>query len=127
MKELEQHLQSLKAQKQPEQVNNPRSTSLPSNGHFSSLFSDFFTFPQYSTRSNGSHGPEDRPAIADVEVTLVDSHANVKVLSRNQPKQLLKMVVGLHSLRLGVLHLTLTTVQSMVLYSFSVKVSLFLY
>ncbi|KAI3434186.1 BHLH domain-containing protein [Psidium guajava] len=121
VKELEQHLQSLKSQKQPEQVNDPRSTSR-SNGHFSSLFSDFFTFPQYSTRPDGSRGPETRPAAADVEVTLVDSHANVKVLSRNRPRQLHKMVVGLQSLRLGILHLTLTTVQNMVLYSFSVKV-----
>ncbi|XP_030463306.2 transcription factor bHLH96-like [Syzygium oleosum] len=121
VKELEQHLQSLKSQRQPEQVNGPRSAPAPGD-HFSSLFSDFFTFPQYSTRPGGSHGPEARPAVADVEVTLVDSHANVKVLSRNRPKQLLKMVVGLHSLRLGVLHLTLTKVQHMVLYSFSVKV-----
>ncbi|KAL3728690.1 hypothetical protein ACJRO7_033295 [Eucalyptus globulus] len=118
VKELEQHLQSLKSQKQPAQVNGPRSAS-PADDH---PFSDFFTFPQYSTRASSSHRPEARPAVADVEVTLVDSHANVKVLSRNQPKQLLKMVHGLHSLRLNVLHLTLTTVQNMVLYSFSVKV-----
>ncbi|XP_030527592.1 transcription factor bHLH94-like isoform X2 [Rhodamnia argentea] len=120
VKELEQHLQSLKSQKQPEQVNEPRSAS-PPNDHFSSLFSDYFNFPQYSTRPDGSRGPDTRPAAADVEVTLVDSHANIKVLSRNQPRQLHKMVVGLHSLRLGVLHLTLTTVHNMVLYSFSVK------
>ncbi|KAF8018498.1 hypothetical protein BT93_H3393 [Corymbia citriodora subsp. variegata] len=118
VKELEQHLQSLKSQKWPEQANGPRST-LPSGDH---PFSDFFTFPQYSTRPGSSRGPDAQPAVADVEVTLVDSHANVKVLSRNQPKQLLRMVEGLHCLRLGVLHLTLTTVQNMVLYSFSVKV-----
>jgi hypothetical protein len=62
-------------------------------------------------------------AIADVEVTMTERHANLKILSRRHPKQLLKMVTGLHSLGLYTLHLNVTTVGQMVLYSFSVKVS----
>ncbi|KAK9284186.1 hypothetical protein L1049_023354 [Liquidambar formosana] len=122
VKELEQLLQSLEAQKRLKQQ--------PADTGFTSLFSDFFTFPQYSTCSSHTKNSaatiestaEKRSAIADVEVTMVESHANLKLLTKRQPKQLLKMVARLHSLRLTILHLNITTVDPMVLYSISVKV-----
>ncbi|XVE86831.1 hypothetical protein DITRI_Ditri18aG0066500 [Diplodiscus trichospermus] len=124
VKELEQLLQSLEARKRMEKRSE--------NSNISSLL-DFFSFPQYSTGSNGSHlscaaAPgesvaEKRPSsVADVEVTMVESHANLKILLKRHPKQLLKMVSGLHSLGFLVLHLNVTSVENMVLYSFSVKV-----
>ncbi|KAK6923379.1 Myc-type, basic helix-loop-helix (bHLH) domain [Dillenia turbinata] len=125
VKELEQLLQSLEAQKRKNKQN-PNSSS----SDFPSLFSDFFTFPQYSTCSkhydncgsgNESMG-EKRSGIADVEVTMVERHANLKILSRRKPRQLLKMVNGFHSLRLTILHLNVTTVHQLVLYTLSVKV-----
>ncbi|PHT31240.1 Transcription factor bHLH96 [Capsicum baccatum] len=60
-------------------------------------FSDFFTFPH---------------------------HANVKVSSRRRPKQLLKIVNWLQAMCLTILHLSVTTADPMVLYTFSVKVSI---
>lgn len=118
VKELEQLIQSMEAQKG---IKQRLDNSLPSG-----LFSGFFTLPQYSTCSNESSESmmEKRSAIADIEVTMVESHANIKILSRKHPKQLLKMVTALQSLHLIVLHLNVTTVDNMVLYSFSVKVSL---
>lgn len=62
-------------------------------------------------------------AVADIEVTMVESHANLKILSKKQPRQLLKMVAGFQTLRLTVLHLNVTAVDEMVLFSVSVKVS----
>ncbi|KAG7994206.1 hypothetical protein I3843_01G045800 [Carya illinoinensis] len=118
VKELEQLVQSLQAQKRIKQ--RPESST-----NLSSLFSDFFTFPQYSTcctESSESLMGEKRSAIADIEVTMVERHANIKVLSRKYPKQLLKMVSQLHSMHLVVLHLNVTTIENMVLSSFSVKV-----
>ncbi|KAK4755348.1 hypothetical protein SAY87_009105 [Trapa incisa] len=127
VKELEQLLQSLKAVSQ----RGPR--AVPDNLS-SSPFADFFTFPQYSTdpthptRYGGlSADPMAAgcvAAAADVEVNMVDAHANVKVLSRRKPQQLLKMVVGLQSLGLTILHLNVTSVHDTALFSFSVKVSL---
>ncbi|KAA8546760.1 hypothetical protein F0562_003189 [Nyssa sinensis] len=123
VKELEQLLQFLEANKQVKQRSHI--------DYSSSLFADFFIFPQYSTCSTGhnnstaAHGPpiaEKQSAVADVEVTMVESHANIKVLSRRRPKLLLKMVNELHSLGLTILHLNVTTVDHMVLSSFSVKV-----
>ncbi|THU52185.1 hypothetical protein C4D60_Mb10t01330 [Musa balbisiana] len=118
VKELEQLVQSLEARKRIEQT----ADAAP--------FADFFTFPQYSTTSSrgannglvGEEAQENRPALADIEVTMVESHANLKVLSRRRPKQLLKMVAGLHDLRLTILHLNVTTVAEMAFCSFSLKV-----
>ncbi|KAE8693248.1 Transcription factor bHLH94 [Hibiscus syriacus] len=131
VKELEHFLQSLEARK--------RMKKAPDNSNpFSSLFSDFFSFPQYSTGSNGTHlsyavaqkgsslssslPTSPSPAVGDVEVTMVDSHANVKIRSKKHPKQLFSMVSGIHSLGLILLHLNVTSVENMALYSFSVKV-----
>lgn len=66
---------------------------------------------------------ERQSAVADIEVTMVESHANVKVLSRKRPKQLLKIVNWLQAMCLTILHLSVTTADHMVLYTFNVKVS----
>ncbi|KAK8941858.1 Transcription factor bHLH94 [Platanthera guangdongensis] len=58
----------------------------------------------------------------NIDVTMVDSHVNLKVLSRQRPRQLLNMMVGLQNLRLTTLHLSLSTMFDMVLYSFNLKV-----
>lgn len=132
MKELEQQVQFFGAQKQ-----NNNNSDLP--------FSDFFSFPQYSSTSTSTahqtghdhrYDSDQRPSVehkyaadmnvstvaADIEVTMVESHANLKVRSKRVPKQLLKFVSGLHTLRLTVLHLNVATVDEIVLYSLSVKV-----
>lgn len=97
-----------------------------SEAGFSSPFADFFSFPQYSCSTNRNSTnemvAENHSANADIEVTMVESHANLKVLSRRRPKQLLKMVAGFQGLHLTILHLNVTTNDDMVLYSFSVKV-----
>ncbi|CAD5167675.1 unnamed protein product [Musa acuminata subsp. malaccensis] len=123
VKELEQSVQSLEAQKRIRE----RSKAAP--------FADFFTFPQYS--SSSSHctstsstdttatveaARRNPSAMADIEVTIVESHANVKIFSRWRPRQLLMLVLGLQNLRLTTLHLNVTTVDEMVLYCFSLKV-----
>lgn len=128
VKELEQLLQSLEVQKRIKQQSesadgSSSSTALP--------FADFFAFPQYSSRSPptaaNTDNSHDTPiknssaAVADIEVSMVESHANLKVLVKRQPKQLLKMVAGLQNLQLTTLHLNVTSTDQMVLYSFSLK------
>ncbi|CAL0327356.1 unnamed protein product [Lupinus luteus] len=126
VKELEQLLQSMEGQKnikQPHQENFGLNGSLP--------FAEFFTFPQYTTCENqnnitgttmGQNQEQKQLGVAEIEVTMVDSHANMKILSKKRSGQLMKIVVGLQSLRLGILHLNVTTVDHMVLYSVSIKV-----
>ncbi|KAG8073777.1 hypothetical protein GUJ93_ZPchr0006g45959 [Zizania palustris] len=133
VKELEQLLQSLEVQK------SLKKRTGVTDGAGDSPFASFFSFPQYSTSSSvGSPGNassvvgEDtagsaesgrQAAIADIEVTMVEGHASLKVLARRRPKQLLKLVVGLQQLRIPPLHLNVTTIDAMVLYSFSLKVN----
>lgn len=118
VKELEQRLQYLGAQKEKE-------------GKPDVPFSEFFSFPQYSTSASGGcdnsssmsdQKGEVQPGIADIEVTMVESHANLKIRSKKRPKQLLKIVSSLHGMRLTILHLNVTTTGEIVLYSLSVKV-----
>ncbi|KAJ4813535.1 basic helix-loop-helix (bHLH) DNA-binding superfamily protein [Rhynchospora pubera] len=115
VKELEQQVQSLEASKR---TKDGITDSPP--------FSDFFKFPQYTCINRQLVAPNNgstSDSVADIEVTMVESHANVRVLSRRRPKQLVKMLMGLQSLRLTTLHLNLTTtVDQMVLYCFSLKV-----
>lgn len=73
----------------------------------------FFAFLQ----CNGDAAPG-----ADVEVSLQDRHANVKIFSRRRPRQLLSLVLAFHTLRLTAIHLNVTTIDAMVLYSFNLKV-----
>ncbi|KAI4337655.1 hypothetical protein L6164_016041 [Bauhinia variegata] len=117
VKELEQLLQSIEAQKKTKQQEEPLNPS---------PFAEFFAFPQYTRWCNTCSSTNDmarnqRP-VADIEVTMVDSHANLKILSKKQSGQLTKMVVGLQSLRLSILHLNVTTVDETVLYTVSVKI-----
>ncbi|KAL6132670.1 hypothetical protein ACLB2K_064909 [Fragaria x ananassa] len=134
VKELENQVQFLGAQKP-----NRNCSDLP--------FSDFFSFPQYSSSTRAStstahqtshenrYDSDQMPSVEhkypvdmnvkaaeDIEVTMVESHANLKVRSKRVPKQLLKFVSGLHTLRLTVLHLNVSTFDEIVLYSLSVKV-----
>ncbi|XP_045827264.1 transcription factor bHLH94-like [Trifolium pratense] len=121
VKELEQLLQSMGGQKKT-QENIGLNNGPP--------FSEFFTFPQYTTsattttthNTNMVTMEQKQWAVADIEVTMVDSHANMKIMSKKKTGQLMKIVVGLQNLRLTILHLNVTTLDDMVLYSISVKV-----
>jgi hypothetical protein len=133
VKELEQLLQSLEAQKRA-LVQEQKATNLAvdcsDNASMydvnSPPFAQFFSYPQYIW----CHVPRDCPvpaenqpsAVADVEVTQIETHANIRIMSPHRPGQLLKMVAGLQTLRLTILHLNVTTTDAMVLYSLSVKV-----
>lgn len=123
VKKLEQKLQFLGVQKEKkiENKNKP--------------FSEFFTFPQYSTSESVCECSETKMGeiekmggevqslnIADIEVTMVESHANLKIRTKKRPKQLLKLVSSLHGLCLTILHLNVTTADEFVFYSLSVKV-----
>ncbi|CAL1392171.1 unnamed protein product [Linum trigynum] len=148
VKELEQLLQAMEAQKtshhQQHAQNDDDQAGLTDNGRSPSpLFSEFFAFPQYSTRNRtvqaqsspvasgdgmaGSLGGvvAREAAVGEIEVTMVECHANVKILVRKQHRQLVKLVAGLQGLGFTILHLNVTTTAAsdqMVLYTVSFKV-----
>ncbi|CAH8334726.1 unnamed protein product [Eruca vesicaria subsp. sativa] len=112
LKELEHYLQSLEP---------PLKTTGASTAADSSLgpFSEFFAFPQYSSQPCSSSVAE---GMAEIEVTMVESHASVKILAKKRPKQLLKLAASIQNLKLTILHLNVTTHDESVLYTISLKV-----
>ncbi|ESQ34547.1 hypothetical protein EUTSA_v10009836mg, partial [Eutrema salsugineum] len=115
VKELEHILQSL-------EPNTTTTTTHEANTSTSSLvgpFSDFFSFPQYSTKSSSVTESSSSPA--EIEVTMAEGHANIKIMVKKKPRQLLKLVASIQSLRLTLLHLNVTTLDNLILYSISVK------
>ncbi|KAG1362046.1 transcription factor bHLH71 [Cocos nucifera] len=130
VKKLEQLLQSLEVQKRTLQQQKSRAEKTPTTEPRSTdetdspPFAQFFAYPQYIWRHapRDCPPPENRSAVADIEVTLTETHANLRILSPRRPRQLLKLVAGLQSLRLSILHLNVTTLDSTVLCSLSAKV-----
>ncbi|CAI0556674.1 unnamed protein product [Linum tenue] len=120
VKELEHSLNTLQAQKLQ-----LTTTTTTTTTEIATPFADFFNH-NGSTSSGSSGYNNSNGNIADVEVTLVESHANLRILWRKEmkaaPLQLSKLVCGLHALGLGVLHFSLATVHPFALYSVSAKV-----
>ncbi|KAL1568891.1 transcription factor bHLH71-like [Salvia divinorum] len=119
VKELEQIVQSLEAKKYAllEHDENENQKKSP--------FGEFFAYPQFScsdSQLSSKYTSQSTAAIADIEVTLIETHANIRVLSRRRLRQLSKMVASFQSVFLSILHLNVTTLDSLVLYSISAKV-----
>ncbi|KAF7829216.1 transcription factor bHLH71-like [Senna tora] len=124
VKELEHLLQSLEAKKlQILQQSNEDSTILKL---MRPPFAQFFVYPQYTwSQAPNKYTSKTQAAIADIEVTLIETHANLRILSRKSPRQLSQLVAGFQALSLTILHLNVTTMDPLVLYSISAKALIF--
>ncbi|XVE65307.1 hypothetical protein DITRI_Ditri07aG0170400 [Diplodiscus trichospermus] len=129
VKELEHLLQTLEAQKLRVLQQAVRSSAAAGNGEttnsklLSPPFAQFFMHPQYTwSQIPNKYTSKTRASIADIEVTLIETHAHLRILSRKAPRQLPKLVAGFQSLYLSILHLNVTTMDPLVLYSISAKV-----
>ncbi|CAH8330268.1 unnamed protein product [Eruca vesicaria subsp. sativa] len=142
IKELEHQLLSLEAQKlQKAQLNqtvtsstsqdsNPENLHQPCSLPISQLF--LHSYDPSQENRNGTTSSV-RTAMEDLDVTLFETHANIRILSRRRgfrwttmvttgPRQLSKLVAALQSLSLSVLHLSVTTLDTFAVYSISTKV-----
>ncbi|OIT35554.1 PREDICTED: transcription factor bHLH71-like [Nicotiana attenuata] len=125
VKELEHIVQSLEAQKfvQLQQGGGDGEGPTVAGKYFPTPFAQFFSYPQYTCcQLPNKYTSKSKAAIADIEVTLIETHANVRILSRRRFRQLSKLVAAFQSLYLSVLHLNVTTLDPLVLYSISAKV-----
>lgn len=125
VKELEHLLQSLEAQKllQHQGRDEANNQTVPTPPFFGSPFAQFFEYPQYIwSQSSNQFASESTSTIADIEVTVIETHANIRILSRHSPGQLSSIVAGFQTLHLTILHLNVTTLDQLVLYSISAKV-----
>ncbi|CAI0454094.1 unnamed protein product [Linum tenue] len=123
VKELEQLLQAMEAQKA---ANHHQQHA---QNHYSTRNQTLQAQSPEESSGNGMApdslgGVAREAAVGEIEVTMAESHANVKILARKQHRQLVKLVAGLQGLGLTILHLNVTTTTSdqMVLYTVSFKV-----
>lgn len=137
VKELEHHLQSLEGQKflllqqNGGAFDTTTATTAAATASTTKFFpptptpfAQFFSYPQYtcSAQLPNKYTSKSNAAVADIEVNLIETHANIRILSRRRVKQISKMVTGLQTLYLTILHLNITTLDHLVLYSISAKV-----
>ncbi|KAE8661882.1 Transcription factor bHLH71 [Hibiscus syriacus] len=122
VKELEHLLQTLEAEKFRvlQQVIHAAANEETSNTNSNLPF-----FMHHQT--TWSHIPDKytsstKATSADIEVTLIETHANLRIISWKGPTQLSKLVARFQSLDLSILHLNITTMDPLVLYSISAKV-----
>ncbi|KAF2316143.1 hypothetical protein GH714_041446 [Hevea brasiliensis] len=128
VKELEHLLHSLEAQKVQllHGLKGPSEDTSISTGtsksQFPPPFAQFFVYPQYTcSQMPNKYTSKAKASIADIEVTLIETHANLRILSRKRPRQLFKFVTGFQTLYLTILHINVTTMDPLVLYSISAK------
>ena len=128
VKEMEHFLQSLEAKKVKlkQELTGPNysTENATTTSEFPQPpFSQFFVSPQYTwSQIPSKFTSKTAASIADIEATLIETHANLRILSRRSPRQLSKLVSGFHTLYLTVLHINVTTMDPLVLYSISAKV-----
>ncbi|URE25207.1 Helix-loop-helix DNA-binding domain [Musa troglodytarum] len=132
VKELEQRLLSLRAQKRL--LESAAVRSRPNDDeprHTSVLHDGFFISPQYTgylgsqqrrRDANGEEAQLEDGTGVDVEATVVQGHVNLKVAAQRRRGQLVRAIAAMEELRLSVLHLNVTSLEpSSILYSLSLK------
>ncbi|KAJ1408355.1 Myc-type, basic helix-loop-helix [Sesbania bispinosa] len=119
VKELEQLLQSLEAQKRIRKNEEGGSSSGLSKA--SSSVSSGYGMRSSSTEEDEVKA-ENKSDAADIKVTLIQTHVNLKIECQRRPGQLIKVIVALEDLRLTILHLNITSSEASVLYSLNLKI-----
>ncbi|KAK3004782.1 hypothetical protein RJ639_020121, partial [Escallonia herrerae] len=127
VKELEQLLQSLQAQKRTRESKSNGEAGGGGEAPGASLVQPTFMPPQFGVKLDGmeqetkSLTAESRSAAVNVQVTVIQNHANLKVECGWRQGQLTRTIMAMEELRLTVLHLNITSTVTCVHYSFRLK------
>ncbi|KAF5464561.1 hypothetical protein F2P56_014632 [Juglans regia] len=118
VKELEQLFHSLEAKKRMRKTQQGAEAFPPSG---------LLTSPQSVIGSEEGHcgegvKAENKSDVAEIKVTVIQTHVNLKIQGQRRPGQLLKTIVALEELRLTVLHLNITSSEDSVFYSLNLKI-----
>ncbi|KAK2649941.1 hypothetical protein Ddye_017430 [Dipteronia dyeriana] len=125
VKELEQLLQSLEAQKRMRSYDNSTSatsTTTTTTTDKSILSNGFLVSRPQNGNCEDEVKTENKPDGAEIEVIVIQNHVNLKIQCPRRPGQLLKAIVALEDVRLTFLHLNITCSQTTVHYSFNLKI-----
>ncbi|KAL4305975.1 hypothetical protein AHAS_Ahas16G0132000 [Arachis hypogaea] len=112
VKELEQLVETLEAQRRM------RNKEEEDGGMRSSASSS-----RKEEASGGNEAKaERRSKVGGIEVSVIQSHVNLRIQCEKRAGLLINAIVALENLRLPILHLNITSSDSSVLYSFSLKI-----
>lgn len=133
VKELEQLLQTLEAQKRMrmgttsaatlEGCDSATSTTTTTTTTDKAILSNVYSMsrPEIGNCEEKMKA-ESKLDGAEIEVIVIQNHVNLKIHCPRRPGQLLKAIVALEDLRLTFLHLNITSSETTVHYSFNLKV-----
>ncbi|KAF7800810.1 transcription factor bHLH57-like [Senna tora] len=116
VKELEQLLQSLEAEKRMRGKEEEIGLSSSYDGR------RWWCSEELEGKFGEEVKAEKKSEVGDIEVTVIQRHVNLKVECKRRVGQLVKAIVGIEDLRLTILHLNITSSHSTVLYSFNLKI-----
>ncbi|CAL0315427.1 unnamed protein product [Lupinus luteus] len=126
VKELEQLLQSLEAQKMVRKNEEGGNDNSNNNNNGSSASGLCKPPASLLSSEEAKFGDELRTEmksnLGHIEVTLIQTHVNLKIECQRKPGQLIKVIVALEDLRLTILHLNITSTVTSVLYSLNLKI-----
>lgn len=100
----------------------PTSTNIPDNDGSSSAELEAAATEAAGMQSGDEFTAENRSPAADVDVVVIQNHVNLKIQCQRRPGQLIRAILALEDLRLTVLHLNITSVESLIHYSFNLKI-----
>ncbi|KDP28406.1 hypothetical protein JCGZ_14177 [Jatropha curcas] len=121
VKELEQLLNSLEAQKRMRKTEETAANmGISSSGLFTSQIEG--KIQRESSNFEEELKVKRTSEAAEIEVTAIQNHVNLKIQCERSPGLLLRAIVALEDLKLTVLHLNITSSETRVLYSFNLKI-----
>lgn len=115
MKELEQLLHTLEAEK--------RIRKKEEIGYsYNNINGQTLKSMEAGMECGGKEEEEEVKEAEIIEVMMIQTHVNLKIRCRKRQGQLVRAIVGLEELKLSVLHLNITSSLGSVLYCFNLKV-----
>ncbi|XP_065860027.1 transcription factor bHLH57 [Euphorbia lathyris] len=122
VKELEQLLESLEGERRIRKTEEAESLmGISSNGLFA-LQPDCNIEIDNSNSEEAAAKVKRKSETAEIEVTAVQNHVNLKIQCKRNQGQLLRAIIALEDLRLTVLHLNISSSDTTALYSFNLKI-----
>ncbi|WCJ22518.1 basic helix-loop-helix (bHLH) DNA-binding superfamily protein [Euphorbia peplus] len=121
VKELEQLLQSLEAERKMRKTEEEAESLMGISSN--TLFPGCNIEMETSKSEDGGEKAERKSEAAEIEVAAVQNHVNLKIQCRRNQGQLLRAIMALEDLRLTVLHLNITSSDThTAIYSFNLKI-----
>ncbi|XP_027351039.1 transcription factor bHLH57-like [Abrus precatorius] len=115
VKELEQLLQSLEAHKRMRKNEYVDCRGLFEHGYGMSSSTE-------EVKRGDEVKAEQKSETTAIEVTVIQTHVNLKIQCQKRVGQLIKAIGGLEDLRLTILHLNIASSEATVIYSFNLKI-----